>query len=156
MSATGGNPLWFSIRPFFARCHAEVPIQLTRNDRLHAAAPTALEVTMEATSRAEEEEHKHTAEIRSTEANREEPARTGHQPVLPVFVPPFFCLSLSSLLPLLLRRLRPSNNAQGSLYSRSWQPSRCPASLQAFSTLNPFNSCRSKMIPARYTWKRTR
>lgn len=127
---TGANPL--SLLGTTLR-----PIQLTQNDLLYAAARTAPEVTMEATSRAEEEEeHKHAAEIRSIETNRGEPARTSHQPVLPVFVAPFFCLSLSSLLPLLWRGLRRSNNAQGSLYSRSWQPSRCPASLQASSTLS--------------------
>lgn len=34
------------------------------------------------------------AETPSIETNREEPARTSHQPVLALFVPPVFCLSL--------------------------------------------------------------
>lgn len=93
----------------------------------------------------------HTAEIRSIELNREEPARTSHQPVLPVFVPTFFCLSLLGLGPLLLRKVHGSNNAQGSLYNHSWQPSRCPASLHSSSTSQPVSPPWSKMIPTHYT-----
>lgn len=92
---------------------------------------------MEGTSGAEEEEHTQMAETPSIETNREEPARTSHQPVPAVFVAPFFCLSLFSLVPLLLRRVHRSNNAQGSQYNRSWQPSSCPASLQASSASQP-------------------
>lgn len=92
-----------------------------------------------------------THEIRSIETNREEPARTSHQPVLPVFVPPFFCLSLFFLVPLLLRRVHRRNNAQGSLYNHSWQPWSCPVSLQGSSTSQPVSPCRSKIIPTHYT-----
>ena len=54
----GGNRLWLSgLEPFFPQYHAEVPIQLTQNDLLYAAARTAPEVTLEGTSSAEEEEH---------------------------------------------------------------------------------------------------
>lgn len=92
-----------------------------------------------------------THEICSIETNMEEPARTSHQPVLYVFVPPFFCLSLFFLVPLLLRRVHRSNNEQGPQYNHSWQPSSCAVSLQASSISQPVSPCRSKIIPTHYT-----
>lgn len=91
------------------------------------------------------------AETPSIETNREEPARTSHQPVLALFVPPVFCLSLFSLVPLLLRRVQRSNNGQGSLYNHSWHPPSCPLSLQASSVSQPVSPRRSKVISTHHT-----
>lgn len=94
---------------------------------------------MESTLGAIEEELRQTVETPSIELNREEPARTSHKPVLAVFVPPFFCLSLFSRFPLLLRRVQHRNNAQGFLYYHCWQPLSCPFPSGFFrSTALPF------------------
>lgn len=92
---------------------------------------------MERTLGAIEEEHTQMAETPSIEINKEEPARTSYKPVLAVFVAPFFCLSLFSWFPLLLRRVQHSNNTQGILYNPSWQPLSCPFSPQASSASQP-------------------
>lgn len=152
VSVTGGNTLWFGIRPFFPQYHAEVPIQLTQNDLLYAAARTPPEVTMEGTSRAEEEEHTHTrlksVALRLIEKNQLGPAANQFYASLCLH---FSACHFLSLVPLLLRRVHRRNSAQGSLYNHSWQPSRCPVSLQASSTSQPVSSCRSKMIPTHCT-----
>lgn len=151
VSVTGGNTLWFSIRPFFPQYHAEVPIQLTQNDLLYAAARTPPEVTMEGTSRAEEEEHTHTrlkfVALRLIEKNQLGPAANQFYPSL---CPPFSACHFS-LWFLLYWGGFIVHSAQGSLYNHSWQPSRCPVSLQASSTSQPVSSCRSKMIPTHCT-----
>lgn len=82
----------------------------------------AMEDTKTCSSRAIEDQHGQLAETPpAIEVNRGEPAETSHQPVLAVFVAPFFCLSLFSWFPLLLRRIQHNNNSQGFLYNHSWQ-----------------------------------
>lgn len=86
----------------------------------------AMEDTKTCSSRAIEDQHGQLAETPpAIEVNRGEPAETSHQPVLAVFVAPFFCLSLFSWFPLLLRRIQHNNNSQGFLYNHSWQATPC-------------------------------
>lgn len=88
----------------------------------------AMEDTKTCTSRAIEDQHGQLAgNPPAIEVNRGEPAETSHQPVLAVFVAPFFCLSLFSWFPLLLRRIQHNNNSQGFLYNHSWQALSCPS-----------------------------
>lgn len=100
---------------------------------LYSTALIALEVTKKCTLKTIEEEHTQLAEPPCPppiEVNRGKPAKTSYEPVLTVFVPPFFCLSLFSWFPLLLRRIQHSNNAQGFLYNHSWQALSCPFPLR--------------------------
>lgn len=55
---------------------------------------------------------------------------------------PFFCLSLFSWFPLLLKRVQYSNNAQGFLYYHSWQllSCPCPSGFFCFTAHPPFKN----------------
>lgn len=107
---------------------------------LYSTALVALEVTKKCTLKTIEEEHTQLAEPPRPppiEVNRGKPAKTSYEPVLTVFVPPFFCLSLFSWFPLLLRRIQHSNNAQGFLYNHSWQALSCPLPLRLLPFSQP-------------------
>lgn len=106
---------------------ARYPVGPDSHSLLYTALIAMSEDTKTCTSRATENQHEQLAGTPpAIEVHRGEQAETSHQPVLAVFVAPFFCLSLFSWFPLVLRRIQLNNNSQGFLYNHSWQALSSP------------------------------